>query len=442
MGLKRIKIQFKRRDIPLTLAALILFLFVTVDPLVRYIIPNSTIRNVVLMAALVITLLYTLRSISQTGFDRKEAFLIFYLLLMTALATYRTGWSYVHLVLFGECMLLCAMAYSNDDVTKIARVMLFFSLLMCFVYAVVTFLSDFSSNFYFSRIFPLFPNQRARLLRMYRAGQIAGLTSHYSTNGTFLTIGMLIAAARQSEHRNKWYFLLTLFFAAAILVTGKRAHILFGVSAIFLLFFYSRFSENAVNRWIKTIGIGLIILCVFMVLITFVPSLSKFFVRFQDGLDGGDITNGRMHLWSLALDTFKKHPVFGIGWRKYNRKVSYFIHQSADYDVHNVYLQLLCETGVLGFLVYMVWFVVLFRKTVQVYKQIVCGALPNLSGARFLMSFSLVFQTFFFLYCFTGNPLYEYYTFFPYFLSCALTLYYSGAIRRKQLQQNQKEQIL
>ena len=137
------------------------------------------------------------------------------------------------------------------------------------------------------------------------------------------------------------------------------------------------------------------------------------FVRTYNLFVSGNLFNGRLRFWSLSLELFLQNPLFGIGWGQFqmiSACTASTLHAVA--HVHNVYLQLLCESGIFGFLFYVCWFIFSYYKTIKVF--LINKELD--SKANFYLIFSLCFQTFFLLYCFSGNPLYVRDMFLPYFM--------------------------
>ena len=61
----------------------------------------------------------------------------------------------------------------------------------------------------------------------------------------------------------------------------------------------------------------------------------------------------RLLLWSVAWDLFVHSPIFGVGWGNFVTLYGSYVNFSwvppGVFDVHNLYLQLLAETGILGF---------------------------------------------------------------------------------------------
>ncbi len=92
-------------------------------------------------------------------------------------------------------------------------------------------------------------------------------------------------------------------------------------------------------------------------------------------IDIDKLGNGRMALWKLAIEAFLNEPIFGNGWCSFKDMApeSGNIHAT---NAHNVYLQLLCETGVVGFCIagtIFVWMLVLvLKKTFKTTNQKNC----------------------------------------------------------------------
>lgn len=73
----------------------------------------------------------------------------------------------------------------------------------------------------------------------------------------------------------------------------------------------------------------------------------------------------RKGLFSLAIDAFKTRPVFGIGVGMYESLPSSekkFAAKGVHLHVHNTYLEILCEMGLVGLLAFLWIFVVFFKN--------------------------------------------------------------------------------
>lgn len=145
--------------------------------------------------------------------------------------------------------------------------------------------------------------------------------------------------------KNKIYYLLLIFFGIAIFLTGSR-----GALISFLLFItILSFKKPAFG-----LVIGLIIISCFTMLIGFYDSLPSYWknrLDFQGSSDSDiDWSSGREATWSAALRLFEDHYIFGIGLNNFGEVSGLQI------NVHNVFLSLLVETGIFGFLFYFIAF--------------------------------------------------------------------------------------
>ena len=89
-----------------------------------------------------------------------------------------------------------------------------------------------------------------------------------------------------------------------------------------------------------------------------------------------EISSGRFELWDTAWTQFKEHPVTGIGWGRFADHVTEAFkkqHGAGGVDnilyVHNTFLELLCETGIVGtVLIFIPILYFLFAMLAQAYR--------------------------------------------------------------------------
>lgn len=250
-----------------------------------------------------------------------------------------------------------------------------------------------------------------------RLGYRAGIASHYSENAMIMTMVLLaIFAILLSKNtksgfvkRKKMYVLLFVLTLTAVILTTKRAHILFGfISAIVTYYLYK--PDKRTERFFKAAIIVVISLILFYVASFFVPAVNEVLMRFLNiGEDQESAT--RFSMWALALKNFKSSPIFGIGWGGYKYQFNQYLfnpHVRAEryayLNAHNVYLQLLAETGIIGFGLFITGAIIAFMKTVQLLKRPQIKENENL---RAVVLFAMITQLFIFMYSFTGNCLYD-----------------------------------
>jgi O-antigen ligase len=221
---------------------------------------------------------------------------------------------------------------------------------------------------------------------------------------------------------NKEFF-TTMFFAICLVLTGKRAHLLFGVIAFCVSYIMIYNRGNFRIRFQRIIKFFIAFSLVFIVALN-IPAFQVTFQRFmrQQVVEGMMI--GRVNSkWIPALELFKENPLFGCGWQQFGYlHPTYNSGDEIARNVHNIYIQLLCETGIVGFLliigIMVITFIMTLRKVTELRKQ-------KIYSDEFLfLSFSFSYQLFFLLYGITGNPLYDIQTLFPYMLCCNITYKY------------------
>lgn len=271
-------------------------------------------------------------------------------------------------------------------------------------------------------------------------GPKAGVTSHYSYNGQFMAIGLLISyvlfrmsplSDGNSTDRIKYGFLTGLFLVA-LLLTTKRTPLLTCLFAMVLTEFFLAPKGKATTLF-KVLAI---VFALSILIITFgdqIPMLSNVMERLSMIFSAGTLeesTTGRTVLWERAIQMWNENPVLGSGWGTYRY---YWTngYQGISTAAHNVFLQLLAEVGVVGLIVFLIPSLqVLFGLTKSVLH------LNREGGRRYdfidaAVLFAFLFQVHFFIYCFVGGPLYDFETFPVYFvLSCGVWYATNGLQKR------------
>lgn len=192
-----------------------------------------------------------------------------------------------------------------------------------------------------------------------------------------------------NKRRGVLFFCIFALYSFAIFFSGSRmimASFVFGVSAVCVLFFAWYFS-----RFPKIIcGIGICILLVgggvaYINTSSFgiawakkqLPySLQRVFLleKYQT------LRAARLEAWRMGLDGFKERPLLGWGSENYVYIFQKFysapiVDEGESYadKSHNQYVDLLALTGIIGFLAYMSFFVVLFvflARTIATEKEL------------------------------------------------------------------------
>lgn len=310
-------------------------------------------------------------------------------------------------------------------------------LVMELIYAGFTYLFFFGpTRLYQIVAYILFTSNIERLVMWYDSGCMAGLTSHYSTNGIIMATGSLLTFGEMRAHwdedsRKKWVWAaLFVYMFVALLLTGKRGPLIFCTAGLFVIYFFSMENEQG-KRITNTLGIVVAVFCIGAILVTWVPALSRAFYRFAETSEDGDMTMGRTRYWELAWQLFKENPLTGIGWGRFRLYTESMYRKKM--EAHNVFLQLLCENGIFGLVAFLAMYIQPFRFALREYIAAVRNRETD-TQKKSLLAFAVGYQVYFILYCFTGNPVFNQITFMPYYFTCAIAAYYHLGAGRKSLE--------
>lgn len=332
--------------------------------------------------------------------------------------------AYMQKLLLFPFMLLFAAegGYSHGRWSQTLLKVIRWGYLVYIVFTIAMFLNGSLIGF----VCKLFPEYEGTLLNQYSMGAMPGLTHHYSTNGMLVSVGTIIYACYALCYKQKKDIFLFLVAVVALLLTGKRAHVLFGLLALYVTYYVYN-AEKKQNRVVKSVGIVIVSAIAFFIASYFVPGLAVVIGRFADAAETGDATLGRTTVWLKALETVAQHPLFGMGWEQFSESGGW------TWNIHNIYVQLLVEVGIVGFLVYCSWFVFFLMSSWKNLTYLRTHKKRFTVADTCAVSFCLAMQILFLMYGFTGNPLYDQAMFVPYFAACAITQYY----RRKLKEQEQ-----
>ncbi len=317
------------------------------------------------------------------------------------------------------------LKYDRKLLTILYKCILICSLL----HMVFTLWFYWDQDFYLKYIMPKISSEGSMHLywQVVHNGYATGMASHFSLNGIYMATSLCCVFTLLFERKkpqNAWLIgLLLMLNLVVIFMTGKRAVTAFSIVAIVVTYFvYSKQSLGGkLAVTILSITGAVVLLSTFAVFNRGIASTLTRFANTFFASESGDISTGRFRLYRYAWDFFLDNPILGIGWRRYTQYVVPLFHGKKQLmDTHNVFLQLLCETGVVGFTAFFVLFASAYAATIR-YAILSRNELVELpSELKTALVYSLCYQTFFLQYCMTGNPLYDLETLFAYFAAVAV----------------------
>lgn len=207
-------------------------------------------------------------------------------------------------------------------------------------------------------------------------------------------------------------YVIPIAFLLFIFLTGKRGHFFSLIAAIFI------FAIININRFVsrkvlRNFFLNILVVVAFLSFVSVFVQVEIDFSSFRISVMQskeisalGDL-NGRALFWVKALRCFFDHPVMGIGWKNFASLAGEGNH------AHNIYLQLLAETGSFGFILFIIAAITALIKTIKLQKK---GY-----GTTYLRG-AMIYQFFFLIYGMSGNPLFDSFYFIPYIVSVGIVV--------------------
>ena len=214
------------------------------------------------------------------------------------------------------------------------------------------------------------------------------------------------------------YIKIALLFTA-LFISGKRATLIFFLLSIFIIQFIKSKDPLKILKYLITCS-GI----VFLIYATF-PIWSKInylsriveLLNFIKDKNIIGITNGRNLIYKNAIDLWNNNIIFGIGWGNFKYLVNRSLWYSG-YDVHNCFLQILCETGLIGAIIYCFITILSFTRMIKCVRKYRDSGDNSSYRLATIVAF---IQVFFIIYSITEPILYEYTDYIIYFISINIT---------------------
>lgn len=343
------------------------------------------------------------------------------LVIFVTLENYGENLTYV--VRYAALVLIVVLMKYDE---KMSHIMFYCILAAVIIHVIVSIWFYYDTDFYLKNIYPSFDSQQKAHLYMQVTvnNHAVGLASHYSQNGIYMAIALCCAFALFFIKPVKYFWgkvaLFSIIFITLVM-TGKRGVLLFSVFAVLVAYTVSKkgaFANKLVAVLLTISALSIVTYTLSFYNESIAVSLERIMSIFSVNSETYDVSNGRFKLYGIAWDFFKEAPILGIGWREFSKEVVNFYNQdSVLRDAHNVFLQLLCETGVIGFTVFITMFITSFVQTVSLVLASAKDEFVMNKTTKATLIFSLCYQVFFLSYCITGNPLYDLETVYMYIIS-------------------------
>ncbi len=220
-----------------------------------------------------------------------------------------------------------------------------------------------------------------------------------------MTLGLTLALLFGSATRdNKKIFLIiaAVIMGLALVLTGSRGGMIGFLSVLgFVIltnYFLNRIIKNknagedlkkvVLRRNLILFGGGFVLILVLLFSVILVGGDQSLMRGIGLTTIEGDISTGRIHFWGIALQIFLDHPIIGAGFDAYGVAFTQYDSWSGAFRVeqaHNDYLQILADSGILGFSCIAVFIYLLFKQGFYTIRKdsdkfVVNGAVGALAG--------------------------------------------------------------
>lgn len=250
-------------------------------------------------------------------------------------------------------------------------------------------------------------------------GYTSALAENYTQNAMFCSIALLMASARfmssTAARSRLGMFVYALVCFSAVVLTTKRAHLVFAVIAIVLVFA----SSNVRGRFFKIAVGGAVGVIAVVVGARFIPGLDMALDRVMGTFQTNDLreaTSGRTLIWDYAYRGFLERPVFGHGWGSFS--FTWPGGTLVSVHSHNAILNAFYELGVVGGVFVIIVTIVMLVTSLRLVGQLGESAPPVLRTAAY---FALHVQYYQLMHAYTSEELFRHpYSFMPYLLSVGI----------------------
>jgi putative inorganic carbon (hco3(-)) transporter len=187
-------------------------------------------------------------------------------------------------------------------------------------------------------------------------GRITSFLFHFNSLAGYLNLVLALSLAAMVLAKELWVRGAALachgMALAALYFTGSRGGLIAYAAMLLASMYFLKPRRTAFLRVLSAMAVAWALVAVLQLLPSRIEVEGE--SRFQQVDEFTSIS--RLALWNAAGAMFVQHPVLGVGYGNYRSLYSDYIPGAApnELDAHNMYLQMLSETGVIGFLAFSV----------------------------------------------------------------------------------------
>lgn len=302
---------------------------------------------------------------------------------------------------FGLCLILViCLNKKYIEVKKILMILKYF----CIFFSVMTIIEFFNFDFVYSILSKLYDSSTLRDIMSWKNSNsfYTGIFPDRAPCAFFscvlIGLALINIINERSIKKNKKSIVEFFIGLFSLLLTAKRGLFLATLISISVVF-YSH--NKARGKPIYKIIITEIL--VFIIFYLFLLNTSSAEVLLTNFFDNDNLFTGRLSIYNFMISMFQSNPLFGVG--------TGFINHALGLGGHNIYLNVLSENGLLGLVCFSFSLICILLFSIRRVKYDI-----NDKDLTFKNLYGIFIQVFFIVYGLSGNPLYDNYILYMYFL--------------------------
>ena len=208
----------------------------------------------------------------------------------------------------------------------------------------------------------------------YMPGRLAGfLNDELKIGGYYLGFGLISIAYLYNFSEKKYYFIpiIILIFLVVSFLIGERSNFVkfFTIVFLFTILIYKK----------KLFNHLIISFVLILVLYGFALKNENLKYRYLDQINYSKISESLyFQHYKSAISVYKENPYFGVGIKNFRNEIVKEKYKSnknwnnrhiISTHPHQINLEILTETGIFGFMCYLIFFILSFLKVTKTYSQ-------------------------------------------------------------------------
>ena len=245
-----------------------------------------------------------------------------------------------------------------------------------------------------------------------------GVTAHYLCLFCIAMLSEVLTLKQSGKIIKAVYICLFVISLVLILLTEKRSTFLavFVIAfALFILFYKKNAAIILLGGGVLVSGAGIII------------CFTELGRKMLERTLGSNPFTGRLEIYSILLDMVKENPLLGKGFGSTLTEVVNYTNG------HNIYLQTLAESGIVGFAILLIILGYGLSQSIKVMTHAIWK-----QKVTYIETFCVGYQLYFIIVGFMGNVLYDIFPLVAYMISFAVI----QSVREEQTVEAREEKKL